>query len=1266
MKKIALLLTLSLIFLTGSKLNAETYDMSDLVEGDFIFQEVDEDSYVVACYAGTSAHVNFPATFKGKKVIGCFPYQSNYNTSSSTDYQGNVTTTHETTTHTCNGTNIDGVLFLHPSNIKSVSFPEGYLFLVMDGFWNNDSFGALLVSAMFNPSTDNPTASVNDFVVLSLVEGVFGEPLTENILGPDLTEMEIPNSMRSIDPRFLANIKTLKNFKVKKNGPFHCENGCLIYKAMLLACPSAQGDFEIPKGVKKIRKAAFANTDITSLTVPEGVTQIDNGAFGGCKALTSVKLPDSLTRIGNFAFDKCPALKSISFPESITEIGNGAFANCKALEPVALPEGLTRIAEITFKNCAALKSVKIPDSVTSIGDSAFENCTSLEKADIPDSVTSIGNSAFANCTSLQAAAIPKDVTTIGSAAFSGCSALKSATFPKNSSGIGSAVFKDCTSLESVTLPEGFSQISADLFSGCTTLKKVVIPASVTQIADNAFENCSNLTIHTPGFSWAFEYGLAHQIKIVRGKNLIESEDNFDIDSNGTVTAYHGNRRALNIPATIKGVEVRKIDLESSDIRDELLWVKIPEGTLDIGYCCFEGCSKLKRVELPKTLKFIDAGAFWYCSSMKEVNIPEGVTHMGNTSGAGDHWTVFYRCPSLTKVHLPGTLEDIHWEELFNGAQTTIYAPKGSLAEEFAHKHNLPFVAEGVMPAPKDVIPAGTNPADLVEEMDASRFEYEEILGGIEITKYTGKPVESLKIPAKINGQPVIQIGERAFHYTKGIKFISIPDGVKVIKRDAFSQCEDLTFVTIPDSVEEIEIRAFWQCTLLRRVTIPKGVTIVSGGAFMECSSLRSVTFHKDVKEIHGGAFGNCKSLTNVVLPEGLTVYYNAFAGSSISTLDIPNSVESLPDRAFTESPLLRTVYIPPHLKDAKDIKDILEYQQAYRTGRVYSYWTINELTFVVKSGSQSAPAADPVEEGDIHIYKSPDGEYWYAIKNNEVEILVFFGTNYGYYANSPTILFVPAEIKGLPVTSIGDGAFQRPGTDCTIHLPPTIRRIGVAAFGHDVEKVNIPDGVQTIGSRAFNNSYLSIRIPESITRLEDWTFEDAAEVIIPKSVTSIGKSALHHAGIIYTSPGSAADIYAKNRTNVKECSMNEFKITYVGDGPVDDQVHECLYPRCRANYVGDPSHAYKYVNANEVEIVKVYGSGELIPEYLDGKRVVALGDRIFAEIRYIPDSVFIPESVQSFGKSTFLGCPKDFTIYTMKGSAAEKYAKENGINCVAH
>ena len=170
------------------------------------------------------------------------------------------------------------------------------------------------------------------------------------------------------------------------------------------------------------------NSILTSVTLEEGVTSIDDCAFLECGGLTSLTIPDSVTSIGKGSLGRCRDLKSIIIPDSVTSIGDCAFFECSGLTSIIIPDSVVTIGEYAFYNCNGVTSVTIGNGVTIIGEKAFDRCSGLTSITIPDSVTSIGDGVFWECSGLTSVTIPVSVTSIGDYAFYSCSSLTSITY----------------------------------------------------------------------------------------------------------------------------------------------------------------------------------------------------------------------------------------------------------------------------------------------------------------------------------------------------------------------------------------------------------------------------------------------------------------------------------------------------------------------------------------------------------------------------------------------------------------------------------------------------------------------------------------------------------------------------------------------------------------------------------------------------------------------------------------------------------------------
>ena len=133
-------------------------------------------------------------------------------------------------------------------------------------------------------------------------------------------------------------------------------------------------------------KGTAADVTIPSRYKGKPVTAIDHAAFHD-SAVTSVTIPDSVTAIPDDAFTHCSQLTNISIPNSVTFIGFSAFNSCTSLKSITLPSSLSTIQSYAFYNCGNLKTIRIPVSVTSIGNCAFDRCPNLMTVTYPGSKT---------------------------------------------------------------------------------------------------------------------------------------------------------------------------------------------------------------------------------------------------------------------------------------------------------------------------------------------------------------------------------------------------------------------------------------------------------------------------------------------------------------------------------------------------------------------------------------------------------------------------------------------------------------------------------------------------------------------------------------------------------------------------------------------------------------------------------------------------------------------------------------------------------------
>ena len=563
---------------------------------------------------------------------------------------------------------------------------------------------------------------------------------------------------------------------------------------------------------KDMKTLLTAQKDITTATIPDGVTKIGENAFKDCTELTNITIPNSVTEIGFFTFSGCENLEYNEYGNalyignvdnpylilvkakdtSITscEINNdtkiilyAAFDGCKNVETLAISDGITSFDNLPIT--PALKEVTIGKGITSICDYAFFNCKNLTNVTLPDNVTYIGESAFSCCDNLVNISIPEGVTEIGDYAFYGCASLPDITLPDNVTELGNYTFYGCNSLASITIPDGVTEIGNHVFYGCDKLANITIPDNVTEIGTHAFYSCTSLA----------------NITLPDNVTEIGSHAFYSCDSLASIT----------IPNN-----VTEINDYTFSCCDNLINISIPDNVTKIGEDAFDGCTSLTDMTIPDSVTEIGRYAFSDCASLASVTIPNSITFIG--------YYAFSNCSSLENVYI-FDLEawcniEFSGNPLSNGANLYL---NGNLVKDL-------------------VIP------DSVAEIRGA---------------FSGcSSLESVTIP-----DGVTEIGNSAFYGCTNLTSITIPDSVTEIYAYAFSGCSSLTSITIPDSVTNIYAYAFSGCSNLTSITIPDGVTIIGFKAFEKCSRLTSVIIPDKVTEIGFRAFNECSNLTSVTFKD---------------------------------------------------------------------------------------------------------------------------------------------------------------------------------------------------------------------------------------------------------------------------------------------------------------------------------------------------------------------------------------------------------------
>ena len=382
------------------------------------------------------------------------------------------------------------------------------------------------------------------------------------------------------------------------------------------------------------------------------VTSIEAIAFYGSTELTSVDIPNSVTEIGQEAFGNCPGLTSI-----VVDSGNPRFDsrnNCNAIIETAdnvliagckntiIPNSVTKIGNFAFDCCDSLTSIVIPNSVTEIGHYAFYSCDSLTSIDIPNSVIEIGYGVFESCSGLTSIVVESGNPTYDSR--NNCNAIiktadntliygcKNTTIPNSVTTIDDYAFYNCDGLTSIDIPDSVTEIGSSAFSGCTGLTGINIPNSVTAIGGNAFNNTAWYKNQPFGMVYAGKVAYKYKGSMPSGTNMTFREGTLGIAG----SAFSGCTG--------------------------LTGIVIPNSVTSIGDGVFESCSGLTSIVVESgnprydshnnCNAIIETASNTLIAGCKNTTIPNSVTAIGDLAFAG--------CTGLTSIDIPNSVTEINY------------------------------------------------------------------------------------------------------------------------------------------------------------------------------------------------------------------------------------------------------------------------------------------------------------------------------------------------------------------------------------------------------------------------------------------------------------------------------------------------------------------------------------------------------------------------------------------------------------------------------
>lgn len=845
----------------------------------------------------------------------------------------------------------------------------------------------------------------------------------DNFYCAQLTEIKLPSTLEEIgDEAFLRqNISGTLEFSgsLKKIGASAFQ-GTKISELKIGRNLTSIGD-EAFSGCENLEKVSIADDykgdgkewgssvflncrKLSSINIPSSFRVIPAGLLRTDTLISEISIPDSVTEIGEYAFLKCSALKNIKLPSALEKIGAYAFDSSE-IEDIDIPSNVRKIDEGAFAN-TSIKKAYMPDSLESIGNSAFSKCKSLADVSFGKSLKSIGSSAFQGCSSLKAADIPSSVTEIGTSAFENCSSLimadlSSCTVEELSGGI----FSGCSSLKSIKLPDGLKVLGSGsrVFAGCSSLESVDIPDSVEVIGDSAFINCTSL-------------------------------------------------EKIRIPSSIK--KLSKGAFQKTGISTIIIPSSVDPAAWESDYAyasrpLFDGCDKLKSIEIPSSWTYIPAGFLMGATGKFTVSLGSNVKEI--------HDSAFNGCTGMISISIPDSVVKIEEKAFYNSGLTSIKIPD-SISEENFGKYAIggcTKLASITLPSTWKNIPEGL------------------LQGNQVLTQYT--------IP-----DGIVSIGEAAFEGSR-LTGINIPASVTDIGKRAFRNCEQLKKVNFSDNLKKIGAYAFSSCKLLTDVTIPGSVELVAENAFEECDSLTTVNIQSGVKTINGLAFGYCDSLTEVSIPESVTeISCNAFYGSNPGNVHITATENSAAARLASVTSYINSDWFPrldgmtfvmsPYSDKDRESMEIQTNSTNYQV--IY-----NGFTFVVHN--------------DTTIRTGNGYDRWIANYSLETE------ADLTSYDKGQTVaqIVIPTYVPGslIPVTELYGNIFAGNPYLMSVTLGDNLKKVGNSVFADckNLKSVDMSGSkITQISYDAFKNctSLTTVKWPVALDSILDSAFENCSSL----------------------------------------------------------------------------------------------------------------------------------------------------------------------------
>ena len=380
----------------------------------------------------------------------------------------------------------------------------------------------------------------------------------------------------------------------------------------------------ISEGIEEICGAFYGVTNLTYVGCPTTLRRIRSGnycSFGHCRSLQSITFPANLEVIGVSSFADS-GLTSVELPESVTNVGDRAFVECGELLSVTLPNGVIHLGADAFKDCSRLQTVWYGGCVD-LPDRCFSHCASLTSFRGSGSIVSIGDSAFSGCSALPGFPYADGLVEIGSHAFDGCSAFTAVDLPDGVKKIGSYAYNGCSNVGRIRLPSSLENFQNTAFYQLTPGE--LLTGLYTSLMTRS--SVTNLTILPGMVSYApsvtYRGGQYARVELPETVTSIGSLA-FQNNANLKELVTHGRIESIGGKAFAGCASLTSLPASCGN------------SVTNWGTEVFSGCAGLVNVVVPGSMRNVPSKMFYNCGNIQELVIEEGVESTQSDSFSYDY------------------------------------------------------------------------------------------------------------------------------------------------------------------------------------------------------------------------------------------------------------------------------------------------------------------------------------------------------------------------------------------------------------------------------------------------------------------------------------------------------------------------------------------------------------------------------------------------------------------------------------------------------